>query len=67
MTRRVRTTIRPDQVLDVDDAEYTDLQRQGLILFDEQYRIAEELASQAPDPTEATSIRPAKTSKKTEA
>lgn len=34
MTHTITTTMRPDVVLDVDDAEYTDLQRQGLILVD---------------------------------
>jgi hypothetical protein len=26
--------MRPDQVVEVEDAEYTDLQRQGLVLVD---------------------------------
>lgn len=46
-TRRVRTTIRPDQELEVDDAEFTDLQRQGLLLpgvYAEQFDIAEGVA-----------------------
>lgn len=30
--RTVRTTLFPDRVLEVDDAEYTDLSRQGLLL-----------------------------------
>lgn len=34
MTRTVRTTMRPDQPVEVDDAEYTDLQRQGLLTED---------------------------------
>ncbi len=29
---KVRTTIRPDEELDVDDAEYLDLSRAGLLL-----------------------------------
>jgi len=29
---KIRTTMRPDLVLDVDDAEYIDLQRQGLLV-----------------------------------
>lgn len=28
----VRTTMRPDQTIEVDDAEYLDLQRQGLLV-----------------------------------
>lgn len=32
---RVRTTQRPDKVLTVDDAEFVDLQRQGLLVEDE--------------------------------
>ncbi|MFI5687902.1 hypothetical protein [Streptomyces sp. NPDC051636] len=28
----IRTTMRPDQAIDVDDAEYLDLQRQGLLV-----------------------------------
>jgi hypothetical protein len=28
----VRTTMRPDQAIDVDDTEYLDLQRQGLLV-----------------------------------
>lgn len=31
---RVRTTFRPDLVIEVDDAEYLDLYRQGLIVED---------------------------------
>jgi hypothetical protein len=30
----VRTTMRPDQQIEVDDAEYIDLQRQGLLVDD---------------------------------
>ena len=29
---KIRTTMRPDLELDVDDAEYLDLQRQGLLV-----------------------------------
>jgi len=32
MTHRIRTTMRPDMPLEVDDAEYADLAAQGLIL-----------------------------------
>lgn len=31
---RVRTTLRPDQEVEVDDAEYLDLQRMGLLVED---------------------------------
>lgn len=31
---KVRTTIAPHEVLDVDEAEYLDLSRQGLLLPD---------------------------------
>lgn len=31
---RVRTTIRPDLEVEVDDAEYLDLQRMGLLVED---------------------------------
>lgn len=34
MNHTVRTTMRPDQEIEVGDAEYTDLQRQGLLLED---------------------------------
>lgn len=34
MKRTVRTTMRPDQTIEVDDIEYLDLKRQGLILAD---------------------------------
>lgn len=29
---KVRTTLRPDEDLDVTEAEYTDLKRQGILL-----------------------------------
>ncbi|MGW5175905.1 hypothetical protein ACWERY_16275 [Streptomyces sp. NPDC004082] len=35
MTRKVRTTMRPDEEIEVGDAEYTDLQRQGLLVEDD--------------------------------
>ena len=44
MTHTITTTMQPDKVLDVDDAEYTDLQRQGLILVDH----TEQAAAAAP-------------------
>lgn len=34
MTHTITTTMQPDKVLDVDDAEYLDLTRQGLVLVD---------------------------------
>lgn len=51
MTHQVRTTMRPDEVLEVDDAEYLDLQRQGLLLpgaHAEQFDIAEQVAGAKP-------------------
>jgi hypothetical protein len=32
MTRKVRTTFRPDLEIEVGDADYIDLQRQGLLV-----------------------------------
>ena len=34
MTHTITTTMQPDKVLEVDDTEFTDLNRQGLILVD---------------------------------
>ncbi|MDQ3760974.1 MAG: hypothetical protein M3460_04545 [Actinomycetota bacterium] len=34
MTHKVRTTMQPDVELEVDDAEYTDLKRQGVLVED---------------------------------
>ncbi|WP_026239780.1 hypothetical protein [Parafrankia discariae] len=42
MTRRVRTTLRPDDVVEVEAAEYLDLHRQGLVL--------EEVQDEGPPP-----------------
>lgn len=36
MGHKIRTTILPGTVLDVDDAEFTDLERAGIILDDKQ-------------------------------
>lgn len=33
-SRTVRTTIRPDESVEVDEAEYTDLARMGLLVED---------------------------------
>ena len=33
--RKIRTTIRPDEVLEVDESEFLDLSRQGLVKKDE--------------------------------
>lgn len=35
MTHKIRTTLNPGEVLTVDDAEYTDLERMGVLLSDE--------------------------------
>ena len=34
MTRLIATTMQPDKPIEVEDAEYLDLSRQGLILID---------------------------------
>lgn len=34
MTHLITTTMQPDKPITVDDAEYTDLSRQGLVLVD---------------------------------
>ncbi|GGW98695.1 hypothetical protein [Streptomyces chartreusis] len=36
MTRTVRTTMRPDQPIEVGEAEYLDLKRQKLLLADDE-------------------------------
>jgi len=54
---KVRTTIEPGKVLDVDEGEYLDLARQGLLLpdpADEQYRIAQDSARQEGGPSRAS-------------
>lgn len=43
MTHKIRTTMRPDQVIEVGEAEYLDLQRDGLLIED-----AEPTAAPAP-------------------
>lgn len=40
----IRTTMRPDEEVEVGDAEYTDLMRQGLVLADH----TEQAAASAP-------------------
>ena len=50
----VRTTMQPDKEIDVDDAEYLDLQRQGLLV--------EETADQDVPPATAAPANPAKKS-----
>jgi hypothetical protein len=54
MTRKVRTTMQPDKEIEVDDAEYLDLQRQGLL--------AEEPATESAPPATADPANPAKKS-----
>lgn len=34
MTHLIRTTLRPDEEIEVGDAEYLDLQRDGLLIAD---------------------------------
>lgn len=48
----VRTTMRPDQPIEVDDIEYADLKAQGLLAED----------TPAPAPQTATPAAPKKTS-----
>jgi len=48
----VRTTMQPDREIDVDDAEYLDLQRQGLL-------VKEDAAESVP-PATAAPANPAK-------
>ncbi|GGW15748.1 hypothetical protein GCM10018980_51880 [Streptomyces capoamus] len=61
---KIRTTMRPDLELDVDDAEYLDLQRQGLLLEED---TAEEVppataAPAAPEPApQPAAVAPKKT------
>jgi hypothetical protein len=50
----VRTTFRPDKTIEVDDAEYLDLQRQGLL-------VTEDAAESVP-PATAAPANPAKKS-----
>lgn len=42
--RSIRTTIRPDETIEVDEAEFLDLQRQGLV--------KEEIKADTPKPKE---------------
>lgn len=35
MTHAIRTTMQPDREIEVDDAEYLDLKRQGLLVNDD--------------------------------
>lgn len=46
---KIRTTMRPDDEIEVSDAEYLDLRRQGLLVQDEDDNPA------TPDETPATS------------
>ena len=47
MTHTIATTMQPDKPIEVDDAEYTDLMRQGLVLVDH----TEQAAAAAPATT----------------
>jgi hypothetical protein len=51
MGHRISTTIRPERVYEVGDAEYLDLRRQGLILLDEPPLSADEATAATPVPT----------------
>ena len=44
MTHTIATTMQPDKPIEVDDAEYVDLMRQGLVLVDH----TEQAAAAAP-------------------
>lgn len=48
----VRTTMQPDREIEVGDADYLDLQRQGLLI--------EETPAPTPEPAPAASVAPAK-------
>lgn len=43
--RKVRVTMNPDKVIEVDDKEYTDLKRQGLLVEDKPKSSAQSSAS----------------------
>lgn len=49
MTHTITTTMQPDKPIEVEDTEYLDLQRQGLILADH----TEQAAASAPATTKA--------------
>lgn len=54
MTHTVRTTMRPDEKIEVGDADYLDLQRQGLLI--------EETATETVPPATAAPATPKKPS-----
>jgi hypothetical protein len=54
MSRTVRTTMQPDREIEVDDADYLDLQRQGLLLADASKTVTT-LAVPEPTTTKKTS------------
>ena len=53
----IRTTMQPDREIDVDDAEYLDLQRQGLLVKED--------ATESVPPATAAPANPGATEKKT--
>lgn len=64
----IRTTMQPDRELDVSDAEYLDLQRQGLLVEeDAQETVPPATAAPAnpgdPEPAQQTSTAPSTTKK----
>jgi hypothetical protein len=64
MTRTVRTTMQPDKQIDVDDAEYLDLQRQGLLVEEDAKTDVPPAtaAPAAPEPTpQPAAVAPKKT------
>lgn len=51
MTHKIRTTMRPDVEIEVGDAEYLDLQREGLLVEDNE--------PAAPPPAAKKAVSPA--------
>ncbi|MER5715716.1 hypothetical protein [Streptomyces sp. NPDC002132] len=62
--RTVRTTMRPDQEIEVEDAEYLDLQRQGLLVEEDTHEDVPPAtaAPAAPEPApQPAAVAPKKT------
>lgn len=56
MTRRIRTSITPAEVIEVSDAEYADLYRMGLVQAVEPEKPAPQVEP-APAPLRAANVR----------
>ena len=54
----VRTTMQPDREIDVDDAEYLDLQRQGLLVEDTAHEDVPPATAAPANPAKKTSGTP---------